>query len=140
LGFLPDSSNPTLKNGTSNLVVISPVGYFDMLELLRHTQVVLTDSGGLQKEAYFFKKLCITLRDETEWIELVQTGVNALVGADRDNIVCAFKNATKAPRAFIDNLYGNGFASDNIIKLIMDHQGKLEMQPGIKIDIQGSVN
>ena len=54
--------------------VIEPVGYFDMIALLKNCRVVLTDSGGLQKEAYFFKKPCVTLRDETEWKELVEGG------------------------------------------------------------------
>ena len=67
--------------------VIPPVGYFDMVELLKNCSVVLTDSGGLQKEAFFFKKGCVTLRNETEWTELVDNGFNVLVGANKEAIV-----------------------------------------------------
>jgi len=99
------------------LKILPPVGYFDMLELLKHTKCVLTDSGGLQKEAYFFKKACITLRDETEWVELVQTGVNQLVGADTVRILEAVLS-TKTPRSFGEDLYGNGSASNNILNAL----------------------
>lgn len=66
---------------TSNLTIIDPVGYLNMVWLISNCSLVMTDSGGLQKEAYFFKKPCVTLRDETEWIELVQASANVLVGA-----------------------------------------------------------
>jgi hypothetical protein len=68
----------------TNLTIIDPVGYFDMLELLKHCKLVMSDSGGLQKEAFFFQKFCITLRDETEWVELVNGGFNFLAGADEN--------------------------------------------------------
>jgi len=67
--------------------VIEPVGYFDMLQLISNCKLVLTDRGGLQKEAYFFNKFCITLRDETEWVELVTNGYNFIVGADMEKII-----------------------------------------------------
>jgi len=65
---------------------LPPVGYLQMLYLLKNCSLVMTDSGGLQKEAYFFKKYCITLRDETEWIELVEHGFNFMAGSDRELI------------------------------------------------------
>jgi len=71
-----------LQKLTSTLIITEPVGYFDMLSLLKHAYLVMTDSGGLQKEAFFFGKFCITLRDETEWTELVEEKVNFLAGAD----------------------------------------------------------
>jgi UDP-GlcNAc3NAcA epimerase len=98
---------------------IEPVGYFDMLELLRHCSIVLTDSGGLQKEAFYFKKSCITLRDETEWTELVDIGANDLAGADRQTIVSAFFKARNNGANFDIDLYGHGEASTTIVAEIM---------------------
>ena len=97
--------------------VIDPVGYFDMLTLLEHCQIVLTDSGGLQKEAYFFNKFCITLRDQTEWVELVEAQANEIVGADTDKILMSFndnhnKIITTKP------LYGRGDAAKKIVSKI----------------------
>jgi UDP-GlcNAc3NAcA epimerase len=99
---------------------IEPVGYFDMIELLKQTKVVLTDSGGLQKEAYFFKKPCITIRDETEWVELIEGGYNQLVGAEEGLILTAF--SAMDGRAFKgkSGLYGDGNASNAIINAIAE--------------------
>ena len=69
---------------------ILPVSYFDMNELLKNTRIVLTDSGGVQKESFFFAKPCVTLRDETEWVELVDKGFNRLAGAEKDKITNAY--------------------------------------------------
>ncbi len=100
------------------LKISPPVGYFDMIELLKHTKIVMTDSGGLQKEAYFFKKPCITLRDETEWVELVEAGVNQLVGSNRTNILKAISSVNPSVY-FTENLYGNGQASVKILEHII---------------------
>ena len=67
----------------SHILFIEPVGYLEMVWMLKHCRLVMTDSGGLQKEAYFFDKYCITLRDETEWVELVKYGYNFLAGDDK---------------------------------------------------------
>lgn len=99
---------------------IDPVGYFDMLELLKHTRLVMTDSGGLQKEAFFFKKPCITLRDETEWTELVEGGYNILVGADTNRIYDGFNRmVTTTPNYQID-MYGNGKAASLIVASLLE--------------------
>jgi UDP-GlcNAc3NAcA epimerase len=71
---------------SDNIHCIEPVGYFDMVELEGSCEFIVTDSGGVQKEAYFFKKPCITLRDETEWVETVEAGANVLAGADGKRI------------------------------------------------------
>jgi UDP-GlcNAc3NAcA epimerase len=94
--------------------MIDPIGYFDMLELLKHCRLVLTDSGGLQKEAYFFDKYCVTLRDETEWVELIQNGFNQLAGADMQSILNAFQQYVSKPFNKHIDLYGGGKASENI--------------------------
>lgn len=97
---------------------IAPVGYFDMLELLKGTKLVMTDSGGVQKEAFFFAKPCITLRDETEWVELVTGGYNRLVGADTERILAGYRAITDASPDFAQDLYGNGQASARIVDLL----------------------
>lgn len=99
-------------------MVIDPVGYFDMLRLLNACSMVMTDSGGLQKEAYFVKKACVTMRDQTEWIELVEAGVNLLAGASQEKIEEAVQFFGKKP---IDNslaLYGNGQTAQSILNVL----------------------
>jgi len=103
---------------TSNLKIIDPVGYLEMVWLIDNCSLVMTDSGGLQKEAFFFNKPCITLRDETEWVELVELGVNILVGANKEKILNAYKTVSKLQinNHKSLNLYGGGKASENIVK------------------------
>lgn len=101
-----------------NAHIIDPVGYFDMLMLIDNCSLILTDSGGLQKEAYFFSKYCITMRDQTEWIELVKGGFNRICGADMDKIVDAFENFKTKDDVFTDNLYGGGKAAQAISKAL----------------------
>ncbi len=93
---------------------IDPVGYFDMINLLQKCQLVMTDSGGLQKEAFFFAKNCITMRDQTEWTELVKHGVNVLVGADKEKIITQTQQMLQAGNDFTIDLYGGGKASERI--------------------------
>lgn len=99
--------------------MIDPVGYFDMITLLAACNGVFTDSGGVQKEAYFFGKPCVTLRDETEWVELVENGFNTLVGAQADNILCAEQTLRKKPLDFSKVLYGTGDAGERIVKQLV---------------------
>jgi len=102
---------------SENIKVIEPVGYLNMVWLIDNSKLIMTDSGGLQKEAYFFKKQCITLRDETEWEELIENGFNTLVGADKDKILEAYKNSAKFKTKNLKvDLYGNGNASEKIIR------------------------
>ena len=98
--------------------LIDPVGYLDMIQLLKNCIIVLTDSGGLQKEAYFFKKYCITLRDETEWVELVENGYNLLAGNDPCKILNTYKELLSKTSDFSANLYGDGYASDVIAEYL----------------------
>ena len=81
----------------------------------------MTDSGGLQKEAYFFQKQCITLRDETEWVELVENGFNTLVGADYEKILNAYQTNTAFTSKELD-LYGCGRASQKIISELLAYE------------------
>ncbi len=95
--------------------MIDPVGYFDMLELIKNSELVLTDSGGLQKEAYFFSRYCITMREQTEWVELVHSGVNILTGASEEKIKSEFENFTNKELNFSEKLYGDGKTSKSIL-------------------------
>ena len=101
--------------------LVAPVSYLEMLYLLEKCCLVMTDSGGLQKEAYFFSKPCITLRDETEWVELVEMGVNFLAGAETHRILEAWDLVKKVSSTqFKNGIYGNGTASDKIIMSILN--------------------
>ncbi len=97
--------------------LIEPVGYFDMLLLEENARLIATDSGGVQREAYFLGKPCLTLRDETEWVETIQTGWNELVGACTEHIVNAW--FTFSPPATRPPIFGNGDASAKIVEIIM---------------------
>lgn len=101
-----------------NVHLIDPVGYFEMVWLLDHCQLVLTDNGGVQKEAFFFGKACVTMRDQTEWLELIKAGANELVGADITKII---ETATRnLGRKIQDthNLYGGGKAAQQIVDVM----------------------
>lgn len=95
--------------------LIDPVGYLDMVALERHAAVVATDSGGVQKEAGFHGVPCVTLRDETEWVELVESGWNVLVGADAEKIALALERRFRVPEKAA-HLYGTGEAAKSIIR------------------------
>ncbi len=102
--------------------ILDPVGYFDMIELLKGAQLVMTDSGGLQKEAYFFNNPCITLRDETEWVELITSGCNVLAGASKNKILGAFNKFSMQKPDFSQKLYGQGLAGNEIIDALKQTQ------------------
>lgn len=106
-----------------NITLLDPVGYFDMLALLKGCSLVMTDSGGLQKEAYFFARPCITLRDETEWVELVTAGANVLVGADPDKIEAAVTAMSVRAVDFRGDLYGGGQAAARIADILLAKGG-----------------
>ena len=72
-----------LNFNLNKLSLISPVSYFEMIWLIQNCEILITDSGGLQKEAFFLNKICLTLRNETEWIELIKLGVNFLAGTKK---------------------------------------------------------
>ncbi|MCK4358647.1 MAG: UDP-N-acetylglucosamine 2-epimerase (non-hydrolyzing) [Candidatus Cloacimonetes bacterium] len=108
--------NLAFRFENSKLYIVNPVGYLEMLYLLENCSLVMTDSGGLQKEAFFFKKPCVTLREETEWVELVENGFNEVVGTDKENIIIGYKKMIDKKLDFKIDLYGNGKASRKIVK------------------------
>lgn len=107
------SQNMHLKLA-ENILISEPVSYLEMLFLLEKCQLVLTDSGGLQKEAYFAERPCITLRNETEWTELTEAGYNIVAGTNKTKILEAFSKFQKMKPAFKAGLYGIGNAAGMI--------------------------
>ena len=101
--------------------IVDPLGYLDMLMLLNHCRMVITDSGGLQKEAFFLKKFCITLREETEWVELVDLGVNRIAGSDEIKILAAFYSFMNKKFSSKNKPYGNGDAAVKIVKSLRQY-------------------
>ena len=99
-----------------NLAVIPPVGYLDMLKLMRNARKILTDSGGVQKESYVLGVPCITMRENTEWVETVEAGWNVLVGSNYDKIVDAVKNFEGCESK--NDFFGKGHASEQICQIL----------------------
>ena len=95
--------------------LVPPLGYLDFLKLARHARAVLTDSGGVQKEAYLLGVPCVTLRDTTEWVETVERGWNVLVDLDRDAAIAALERNPPAERP---ELYGGGHAAQRVCDVI----------------------
>ena len=96
--------------------MLEPLYYLEMLRLEMSAKFILTDSGGVQKEAFFHREPCVTLRDETEWVETVDMGWNVLAGAGRDAIVRAWRDAR--PRTESGPVYGDGYAAGKIVECI----------------------
>lgn len=109
----------SISIGNKNLLLIEPVGFLEMIWLLSNSELVLTDSGGLQKEAYFHHKACLTLREQTEWVELVENRHNVVVGSSYEKIISAF-HSFKFNYNFNNNLYGDGTASKKIVSKLLN--------------------
>ncbi len=106
---------------TLDFKCIPPVGYISMVRLLRNCEMVITDSGGLQKEAYFSKKYCITVRPETEWVELVQGGFNRLSSPHEDDLLSAFQARAEKKKEFSSGIYGEGNAGQSIVNSLINY-------------------
>ncbi|MFM7231903.1 MAG: non-hydrolyzing UDP-N-acetylglucosamine 2-epimerase [bacterium] len=107
----------------AGLHVIEPVGYLDMVAMLAACAGVLTDSGGLQKEAYFAGRRCLVLREATEWVELVDGGYARLVGADRERIVREAASFLQGGLDGVRDLYGDGRAGERIVAALVQSSG-----------------
>ena len=109
----------TLIFSSPNIKLIPPVSFLEMIALERHAQLVMTDSGGVQKEAYFFKKPCIILRPETEWVEIVQTGNAILADADGSRIMDAWQHFKNNPPTTFPEIFGDGHAAEFMLKQML---------------------
>ena len=105
----------------SSIKVIEPVGFLDVIALEKNARLILTDSGGLQKEAYFFEKPCVILREETEWVEIVTTGNAILAGSNAEKIISATKQLLEKKELNFPPIFGDGKAAQTIIKTVLKH-------------------
>ncbi len=115
---------------SQSIHLIPPVSFLEMIALERHAQLVMTDSGGVQKEAYFFKKPCIILRPETEWVEIVQTGNAILADADESRITQAWQHFKGNPPTTFPEIFGDGHAAEFMLE---------KMLKGAKKSIRGEI-
>jgi UDP-GlcNAc3NAcA epimerase len=105
--------------------IIEPVGYLEMLILEKNASLILTDSGGVQKEAFFFNVPCVTMRDETEWTETVDLGFNIITGADTTNIIDAVSEFNNQGSLSIDSSpYGDGNSAEKILTAILEYHNE----------------
>ncbi len=118
-GFLQKYDLINEINNSGTIKLIDPVGYLEMIQLEKNAEKILTDSGGVQKEAYFYKVPCITMRPETEWVETVQDGWNDLVGADKGKIQNAISSFNPASEQ--NSHYGDGNASEIMVNILNEH-------------------
>jgi UDP-N-acetylglucosamine 2-epimerase len=103
-----------------NILVIDPVSYMDMLDLEKNARIIVTDSGGIQKEAYWFNVPCVTMTEEDEWVEMSRSGCNRIVGSSKQAIleaILSYEIAYEAV-AYPPGLYGNGDASGKIANIV----------------------
>lgn len=107
-----------LEHYLDALIVVDPLPFLDMVALEQAAKVILTDSGGVQKEAFFYQVPCITMRDETEWVETVELGWNVLVGASYENIMKATRGGFCQERAVVESPYGEGDTAAKILSLM----------------------
>jgi len=104
---------------SENILFIPPVSFLDMIKLEKHASSVVTDSGGVQKEAYFFKKNCVILREETEWVEILEQKAAITAGANKEKILQAFEDL-KSNKCDFPNIFGDGNASEFICEKIIE--------------------
>jgi UDP-GlcNAc3NAcA epimerase len=109
-----------LQNNRS-IQIIDPAGFLDMISLESNCSLVITDSGGVQKEAFFFQKPCIILREQTEWIELVENGNAILVGSNEVKLIEAYQYLTNKMDFTYPPFFGDGHAAEEICRLMIEH-------------------
>jgi len=105
----------------SRIQVIDPAGFLDMISLESNCSLVITDSGGVQKEAFFFKKPCIILREQTEWVEIIENGNALLVGSSEEKLIEAYQQLTIKKDFTYPPFFGDGHASEEICRLMIEH-------------------
>lgn len=109
--------NLSLWDKAKNIEITEPLSFFEIHALLKNSKALITDSGGMQKEAFYHGVPCITLRDETEWVETIDCGMNTLVGSDIDKIVST-SLSINSPKEFNQNIYGDGTTAIKILDIL----------------------
>ncbi len=110
-------------NNNPALLLLPPVSYLEMIQLEKYARLVLTDSGGVQKEAYFLKTPCLILRAQTEWVEIVESGAAVLCDADETRILEAYRYFMGNPESRYQTIYGDGNAAEKILNLLLEGVG-----------------
>lgn len=105
---------------SSNIKVLDPLSYTDFMRYMKHCTLLISDSGGIQKEAYFMHKNCLVLREETEWTELIKSRNNTLVGTDKAAIIAAFEQRNEMNQDFSTPIYGTGKTAEEIIQCLLN--------------------
>ena len=116
--------NPSVAkelSDNSKIHVIDPAGFLDMISLESNCSLVITDSGGVQKEAFFFQKPCVILREQTEWVEIVENGNALLVGSSEEKLIEAYHLLTTKKDYTYPPFFGDGHASEEICRLMLEH-------------------
>jgi UDP-GlcNAc3NAcA epimerase len=113
-----------VEGASRGLRMIEPVGYLDMVMLEKHARLIVTDSGGVQKEAFFYRVPCVTVREETEWVELIEAGWNRLAPpTSADQVVSAIRQALHSTPPLAANLYGDGHSAMSIAEILWSRIG-----------------
>ena len=115
-----DETLLTELNQNKNFKIIPPLGFLDIISLEKNARLIITDSGGIQKEAFFFQKPCVILREQTEWIEIVENGNAVIAGANELKIISSVETLIKRTDFTYPNLYGDGNAANFICKKITE--------------------
>ncbi len=102
-----------------NVIVIEPVSFLEMIQLEKHARLIITDSGGVQKESYFFKKPCVIMRPETEWVEIVETGAATLTDADSKTILETSRHYLQHPPVQFPEIFGDGHAATFMLEKML---------------------
>ncbi len=105
---------------SDNIKLIPPVSFLEMIQLERHASLIMTDSGGVQKESYFFRKPCVILRPETEWVEIVKTGAATLADADKDKILEVSQEYLRQSPTNYPEIFGNGHAAEFMLEKMLE--------------------
>lgn len=117
---LLNDENKALLRDNKKIKIIPPAGFLDIISLEKNASLIVTDSGGLQKEAFFFKKPCVILRPETEWVEIVENGNAIIADADQQKIVAAANQLLSQKDYTFPNLFGDAKSAEFIVQKIMD--------------------
>jgi UDP-GlcNAc3NAcA epimerase len=121
---LHSENPPGLEAIQSQIRIIPAVSFFDMIKLESASSVILTDSGGVQKEAWFLEKPVVVLREETEWVEIIEAGNGTLTGPDPDRIHASALAFLDHPPTHFPPLFGEGRAAAEILRVIASHSWK----------------
>ena len=106
-------------NANPHLIISPPVSFLDIIQLEKHAQIIITDSGGVQKESYFFKKPCIILRPQTEWVEIVENGAAKIVDSDKNRILKAYQYFSNTHDLVFPPVFGDGKAAEFICEKLL---------------------